>query len=110
MAILGRRRFNARLLTSIVQSAAALKFEDEALTDKISENLLQRIHKLDAIEVTDLVNSLLFLFLPRYTPKSHTRYSIVVNDISSIKQRTILIGVCYLVSLQLFVKFDALFM
>lgn len=56
MAILGRRRFNARLLTSIIKSAAALKFDDEALTDKISENLLQRIDKLDDVEVTDLVS------------------------------------------------------
>ena len=55
MAILGRKRFNARLLTSIIQSAAKLKYDDEALTDKLSENLLQRMHRLDAVEVTDLV-------------------------------------------------------
>ena len=55
MAILGRRRFNARLLTSIIQSAAKLKYDDDALTDKISENLLQRMDRLDADEVTDLV-------------------------------------------------------
>lgn len=57
MAIMGRRRFNARLLTTIVQSAAELKFSDEALLDKLSQNLLSRMDKLDAIEVTDLVTS-----------------------------------------------------
>lgn len=55
MVILGRRRFNARGLTSVVQSAAELKFADEGLMDKISQNLLTRMDKLDAIEVTDLV-------------------------------------------------------
>ena len=59
MAIMGRRRFNARLLTSIVKSAAELKFDDEALLDKLSQNLLSRVEKLDAIEVTDLVNIIL---------------------------------------------------
>ena len=55
MVILGRRRFNARGLTSVVQSAAELKFADEGLMDKIAQNLLTRMDKLDAIEVTDLV-------------------------------------------------------
>ena len=62
MVILGRRRFNARGLTSVVQSAAELKFADEGLMDKISQNLLTRMDKLDAIEVTDLVR--LFQRLP----------------------------------------------
>ena len=57
MVILGRRRFNARHLTSVVQSAASLKFDDEGLMDKISQNLLTRMDKLDNIEVTDLVGS-----------------------------------------------------
>lgn len=58
MVILGRRRFNARLLTNIIQSAAELKFDDEALMDKISQNLITRIDKLDAIEVSDLATGL----------------------------------------------------
>ncbi len=56
MAILGRRRYNARHLTSIIQSAAQLKYDDEDLMDKLSQNLLTRMDKLDAIEVTDLVS------------------------------------------------------
>ena len=64
MAIMGRRRFNARLLTSIVKSAAELKFDDEALLDKLSQNLLSRVEKLDAIEVTDLVSPTLVPSLP----------------------------------------------
>ena len=59
MVILGRRRFNARGLTNVIQSAAELKFADEGLIDKISQNLLTRMDKLDAIEVTDLVNGLI---------------------------------------------------
>lgn len=58
MVVLGRRRFNARLLTNIIQSAADLKFDDESLMDKISQNLMTRMEKLDAVEVTDLATGL----------------------------------------------------
>lgn len=58
MVVLGRRRFNARHLTSVIQSAAELHFDDESFMDKISQNLLGRMDRLDAIEVTDLVGFL----------------------------------------------------
>jgi hypothetical protein len=58
MVILGRRRFSATQLTSIVKSAADLGFDEEALLDKLGQALITKVDRLEPQEVVDLVTGL----------------------------------------------------
>eukprot|EP00884_Botryococcus_braunii_P012521 jgi/Botrbrau1/2126/Bobra.0093s0033.1 len=61
MVILGRNRFQTRQLTNILQLAADLALDDQALLDRVSQTLISSVEKMPPNELTQMATSLMRL-------------------------------------------------
>ena len=75
MVVMGRRRYNVKHLAQILRSLAELDFDNDMVSDRVSQHIMDKLHKADAKTLVDVVrfghNPAGFAAYFRACPTSH---------------------------------------